>query len=119
MFDEMRRVRVWRESGVVMDVMAAAELVSIAQMREYQALHSTWKRAGWVSRARRGGGVRRGDHRAAKRHSKDVGREDGFRRCGLEVFRVTGIDMPHPTLVMDRMAAARLRAKWNYDGSTR
>jgi len=52
------------------------------------------------------------DHRAAIRHSKDIGREDGFRCHGLEVFRVTGLDIPHRSLVANRMAAARSRALW-------
>lgn len=52
------------------------------------------------------------DHRSAHRHSSDVGREDGFRRHGLEVFRVTGPDIPHVSRVVDRMHGARSRAKW-------
>lgn len=52
------------------------------------------------------------DHRAAKRHSKDVGREDGFRRRALEFFRVTGLDLPDPPLVADRMQSSRSRATW-------
>ena len=34
------------------------------------------------------------DHRGAARHAGDVGREDELRRAGLEVFRVTGPDLP-------------------------
>jgi hypothetical protein len=52
------------------------------------------------------------DHRSARRHSSDVGREDRFRRHGLEVFRVTGPDIPHVPRVVDRMHGARSRAKW-------
>lgn len=52
------------------------------------------------------------DHRAAHRHSKDVGREDLLRRHGLEVFRVTGPDLRVPGRVRDRMLGARARARW-------
>jgi hypothetical protein len=52
------------------------------------------------------------DHRRATRHSKDVDREDGFRRRDLEVFRVTGPDIPVVPRVVSRMRSARARAKW-------
>ena len=38
------------------------------------------------------------EHRLASRHAHDVGREDRFRRNGLEVFRVTGPDLPRRSL---------------------
>ena len=44
LFDEMRRVRDGREAVVAMDMMAAARLVSISQMREYCSARSAWKR---------------------------------------------------------------------------
>jgi hypothetical protein len=50
------------------------------------------------------------DHRAAKRHSKDVAREERFRRRGLEYFKVTGPDTP--AVVVDRMLSTRSRARW-------
>jgi hypothetical protein len=52
------------------------------------------------------------EHRAAVRHSKDVAREDAFRRCGLEYFKVTGPDMRNPSLIVDRMLSTRNRATW-------
>jgi very-short-patch-repair endonuclease len=50
------------------------------------------------------------DHRGAARHSKDVGREDRLRGAGLEVFRVTGPDLPRTDLLVERMRATRARA---------
>lgn len=52
------------------------------------------------------------DHRGARRHSKDEDRADGFRRHQLEMFRVTGPDIPDRPKVVARMRAARERAKW-------
>ena len=52
------------------------------------------------------------DHRTAARHSSDVAREDDLRSVGLEVFRVTGPDLPVPERVVTRMRAARRRARW-------
>ncbi len=52
------------------------------------------------------------DHRGAARHSADVGREDRFRRHGLEVFRVTGPDLRFTERVVRRMHGARDRARW-------
>lgn len=52
------------------------------------------------------------DHRKALRHSKDVAREDRFRRRDLEYFKVTGPDMLSTPVVTDRMASSRSRAKW-------
>ncbi len=42
LFDAMRTSRTLAEAVVAMDMMAAAELVSIAQMREYTAAHPGW-----------------------------------------------------------------------------
>lgn len=44
-FDEMRRVREPREAVVALDMAAAAELVSIAEMRAYVAKRLTWRRS--------------------------------------------------------------------------
>jgi hypothetical protein len=52
------------------------------------------------------------DHRSAKRHSDDVGREQGFRRHRIEVTRVTGPDMASPALVVDRLLAGRALARF-------
>jgi very-short-patch-repair endonuclease len=55
------------------------------------------------------------DHRGAGRHTSDLAREERFRRVGLEVFRVTGLDLLHPERVVDRMRATRTRARWELD----
>ena len=52
------------------------------------------------------------DHRAARRHGKDVEKEDRFRRVGLEVTRVTGPDLPDHPRVVDRVLSARSRASF-------
>lgn len=52
------------------------------------------------------------EHRNAGRHSADVAREHRMRRAGLEVFRVTGPDLPHRDMVADRMAFHRSCALW-------
>lgn len=52
------------------------------------------------------------DHRSAVRHTRDLDREGGFRRAGLEVFRVTGIDVLHPGRVVERMRFHRSAARW-------
>lgn len=52
------------------------------------------------------------EHRRAKRQSKDVAREERFRRRDLEYFKVTGPDMLSRPLVVDRMLGTRSRAKW-------
>jgi hypothetical protein len=52
------------------------------------------------------------DHRGAGRHTGDVGREDGFRRHGLEVCRVTGLDLADRGRVVARLLGARSRARW-------
>lgn len=59
------------------------------------------------------------EHRRAARHSRDVQREDRFRRHGLEVFRVTGPDLSRRTFVAQRMLAARERARWEDPASRR
>lgn len=52
------------------------------------------------------------DHRSAARHSADVDRENRFRDAGLEVFRVTGPDIPRRGVIVARILAARGRARW-------
>jgi hypothetical protein len=52
------------------------------------------------------------DHRAARRHSSDVDREDRFRRVRLEVTRVTSLDLPRTGHLVTRLRAARGRASF-------
>lgn len=172
LFDAMRAAPDVRESVVAMDMMAAAHVVSIKQMREYLDDHPGWNGAPQVAAALelaseyskspnetrmrliweidagfprplvnrpifdlRGrllgiadildpvagvvGEFDGADHRGASRHSRDVGREDGFRRRGLEYFTVTGPDVDVRRRVVSRMASARSRAKWLPEGERR
>jgi hypothetical protein len=50
------------------------------------------------------------DHRTGSRHTRDVEREDQFRRLGLEYFKITGRDLANRAKVVDRMQATRDRA---------
>lgn len=165
LFDEMRYVREFREAVVAMDMMAAAEKVSLRQMRDYLLLHPGWT---GVPQARAAlaladedsrspaetrmrliwqldagfprpmvnkpvfdlngrllgiadildpvagvvGEYDGADHRGAKRHSRDVAREEDFRRAGLEYFKVVGPDQRNTDLVVSRMSSTRARAKW-------
>jgi hypothetical protein len=52
------------------------------------------------------------DHRGARRHSQDEDRAAQFRRHLLEMFRVTGPDIPDRAKVVARMRGARELAKW-------
>lgn len=52
------------------------------------------------------------DHRTAERHTRDVEREDSFRRLGLEYFKITGRDLADRSRVVDRMHATRRRARF-------
>jgi hypothetical protein len=52
------------------------------------------------------------DHRTARRHSKDVGREGRFRDEKLELFRITGLDLLDRQQVVNRMRSTRGRALW-------
>ena len=52
------------------------------------------------------------DHRAAKRHARDVAREENFRRARLEYFKVTGPDQHDRPLIVRRMQSTRDRALW-------
>ncbi len=165
LFDEMRRPADWRESVVAMDMIAAAELVSVSRMRSYVEAHRSWRRCRQVLRAldfasersrspnetrlrliwrvdaglpeplancevftRSGrlvgvadlfdpvagvvGEFDGADHRLARRHSRDVAREEDFRRLGLEYFKVTGPDLPHRARVVERMHSTRARAQY-------
>lgn len=51
LFDEMRRPGGWRAAVVAMDMMAAAGLVSIAQMSAFLSEHSAWRRSRQVQHA--------------------------------------------------------------------
>jgi len=163
LFDEMRYAPHLREAVVAMDMMAAAELVSIRQMLAYSGSHPGWQGVEQVRRAlplasensrspnetrmrliwELDAGLPRplvntpvftpegrlpgypdildveasvvgefdgADHRSGLRQSKDVAREDGFRRSGLEYFTITGPDLGRRALVADRMLATRRRA---------
>jgi hypothetical protein len=52
------------------------------------------------------------DHRSARRHTDDIRREEAFRRHGLEMFRVTGLDLRDPARVVERIHVHRARARW-------
>lgn len=52
------------------------------------------------------------DHRDPDRHRADVVREERFRDHGLECFTVVGEDLHHHRRVVERMLAARRRAKF-------
>jgi len=172
LFDEARCAENVREATVAIDMMAAAEQVSINQFRRYVEKRPGWRGVAQVRQAldladersmspnetrmrmiwrleagfprplvnqpvfdRRGrlagvadlldveagvvGEYDGADHRAARRHSKDVAREEFFRGLGLEYFKVVGPDMRSKGLVPDRMASSRARAKWLTDGQRR
>jgi very-short-patch-repair endonuclease len=53
-----------------------------------------------------------GEHAGAGRRSKDARRDGLFRDHGLEVFRVTAVDLAQPRLVVEPALAARRRAKF-------
>lgn len=59
------------------------------------------------------------DHRGKARHTRDVRKEDAFRRAGIEVVRVTGTDLLDRPLVVDRMLAGRDRALFEPPDSRR
>lgn len=50
------------------------------------------------------------DHRAARRHSDDVDREARMRAAGLEVTRITSLDLLRPERALARLREARSRA---------
>jgi hypothetical protein len=52
------------------------------------------------------------EHRTAERHTRDVEREDSFRRIGLEYFKITGRDLADHARVVDRMQSTRQRARF-------
>jgi hypothetical protein len=52
------------------------------------------------------------DHRSKDQHTRDVRKEDAFRRVGIEVVRVTGTDLHDRPLVVDRLLAGRARARF-------
>lgn len=51
------------------------------------------------------------DHKDAERHRRDVAREQRYREHGLEYFSLVGGDMRNRGLCVDRMLAARRRAR--------
>jgi len=50
------------------------------------------------------------DHRNKDRHTRDVAKDEAFRRVGIEVARITGTDLHDRKLVVDRLRSARSRA---------
>lgn len=50
------------------------------------------------------------DHREATRHTRDISRQERFERHGLQVFRVTGLDLLDPARVVARIHFHRSRA---------
>lgn len=52
------------------------------------------------------------EHRHRARHTADVRKEDRLRRHGLEVVRVTGTDLADVASTVDRLLAARARARF-------
>lgn len=52
------------------------------------------------------------DHRSGGRHTRDVAREDRFRRAGLEYFKVTGGDAHDHEAMAERMLETRSRARF-------
>ena len=68
LFDEMRRGKDWREAVVAMDMAAAAEVVSIAQMLAYLAGRSGWRRASRMAKALRHAGERSGSPNETQMH---------------------------------------------------
>jgi hypothetical protein len=51
------------------------------------------------------------DHRAARRHAKDIAREVNLRRAELEVVHVAGPDLADREMVAERMLFHRTRAR--------
>lgn len=51
------------------------------------------------------------DHRTARRHARDVAREERCRELGLEYVVVTALDLLDPRLVVARILGARARAR--------
>lgn len=165
-FDAMRWADDEREAVVAIEMMAAAELVSIIRLKRYADAHHGWPRIDRVRRAlslasehskspnetrlrliwQLGAGLpaavrvncpvldRSGrlrgiadlldeeaglavefdgaDHRSAGRHTRDVAKDEAFRGLGLEVARVTGIDLLDPVRVVRRLREARGRARF-------
>lgn len=164
-FDAMREAGDLREAVVVVDMMVAAELVTLHDVRRYVAGRVGWRGVGQVRRAldlasehswspqetrlrlvwridaglpdplpncpvhgldgsllgtadlldAEAGLVAEfdgADHRRVRRHARDIAKEDRFRRHGLEVARVTGLDLADVPLVVRRLQEARSRARF-------
>lgn len=52
------------------------------------------------------------EHRDGVRHTKDLAKDDAFRRAGIELVRFTGADLRNEVLFVDRLLAARSRARF-------
>lgn len=144
-FDAMRLADDDREAVVVMDMMAAAEPTSLVRMRDQADAHPGWRGidAGLppgvhvncpvLDRAGRLLGIadllneRAGlavefdgaEHRRAGRQTRDVHKDEELRSHGLEVTRVTGLDLLEVPRVVRRLLDARGRAKFEADPDRR
>jgi len=59
------------------------------------------------------------DHLGKRRHTRDIGKDDAFRRVGLEIARFTGTDLHDRSLVVDRLLATRERARFEAEPDRR
>ena len=59
------------------------------------------------------------DHLPEEQRSRDVDREGAFRDLGLEVVHVVSRDMRRPKLLAERLAKARMRARFEPESSRR
>ncbi len=159
-YDAMRLAADPREAVVAIDMMAAAELVSIQMLRDYlpgDDATCTWAldlasehalspnevrlRMIWVldaglepplvncpvydlagrllgvvdlldERAGMAAEFDGADHRTAGRQTADVRKEARLRQLGLEMTRVTGMELPQRSTVAERLHEARGRASF-------
>ncbi|MEP9363444.1 hypothetical protein ABLE68_10810 [Nocardioides sp. CN2-186] len=56
-------------------------------------------------------------HLAGDRRAVDLEREGAFRRAGLEYFTVVAADLASPERIVQRMAEARSRARWERESA--
>ena len=166
---EIRATTDWREAVVMMDMAAAAELVSLRRMHEHHVGHRSRRHADRVGKALArasehsrspaesrlrllwevDAGLPRpevnrwlfdlqgrlicipdlldveagmvveydgAEHRRARRHTRDVAREEACRRAGLEYCKITGLDMRVPAVVLERLVEVRSRASFRRPG---
>ena len=58
-------------------------------------------------------------HLEGRRRAADLGREDVFRRAGLEYFTMVAADKADPDRIVQRMRDARARARWEAESVRR